>query len=212
MLAAGLLVASVALAADYPVTHVHVRRDQPGELQMESDGIRYTETTKHKNPHEYRWTWNDIQKVVLQPDSIEITTYKDVKWLAGRDQRFLFRGKGLDAAWPLLRDVLPRRVVADIATLTPAPPLLELPAKRLEGRGGHEGTLRIAADSIIFESATSSGSHTWLLKEVENISSSDPLELTIASLGTDYRLQLKQTLPEAVYNDLWRKLNVRSNH
>lgn len=213
MLLLAFLAASAALqAVEFPVTHVHLRRDEPGRLQIEPDGIQYTETKSHKKPHEYRWAWTDIQKLVLEPERLEIVTYKDVKWLAGLDKKFEFRGEGLEAAYPLLNKSLPRRLIPEIAVVAGLGLSVEVPAKRLEGRSGQEGLLRIGLEKIVFESSGKDGSHTWVLGEVENISSSDPLELTIASLGTDYRLQLKQPLPEGVYDGLWRKLNIKRSH
>jgi hypothetical protein len=134
-----------------------------------------------------------------------------VKWLAGRDRAFVFSGKDLDSSYPTFREHLPRRFVPEVA-LNLHGALTTVAAKRIEGRSGFEGVLKFGEDLLVFQSEGPRGSHTWNLDEVENISSSDPLELTIASLGTDYRLQLKQPLPEGVYNALWRKLNVRRSH
>jgi hypothetical protein len=211
-LAAFLLVTSFSYAAEYPVMHRHLRRDQPGTLSIDKEGVRYSETKlDKKKPHDYRWGWNEIQKLVLASDRVEITTYKDLKWLADRDQSLVFSGKHLETAYPLLRDHLPRRMVAEIA-VDGFNVVAEIPAKLLDGRGGFNGTLKIGADVVVFQSGNAQGSHTWNLDEVENISSLDPLELTIASLGTDYRLQLKKPLPDGLYNSLWRKLNVRRTH
>jgi hypothetical protein len=207
-----LWVTSLAAAAEYPVTHRHIRGDEPGRLIVEDGGIRYTEAKLHKKPHDYKWGWNDIQKLELEPDRIEITTYKDVPWLGGRDRRFTFFGTNLESTYPILRERLPRRLIPKIAVNSGLDIVAEIPAKRLEGRGGFEGVLKIGEDRLVFQSESQGGSHTWNLDEVQNISSSDPLELTIASLGTDYRLQLKQPLPEGIYNALWRKLNVRRTH
>jgi hypothetical protein len=203
-----ILLSTVLAAADFPATHIHTRRDRPGILTVDENGISYTESERHKKPHDYRWAWNDIQRLVLAPASIEITTYQDIGWQFGRDREFTFRGKDFTPAYDLLRGRLPFRLVPEIA-LPVASPLAEIPAKRLDGLKGYEGLLLIGDHQIVFQSGTPGGSHTWVLPEVANISSSDPLDLTIASLGTDYRIQLKQPLPEPVYNGLWRKLNAR---
>jgi hypothetical protein len=206
-----ILLSTVLAAADFPATHVHTRRDGPGVLTIDENGIAYKETDRHKKPHDYRWAWNDIQRLVLAPTAIEITTYKDIGWQFGRDREFSFRGKDFTPAYDLLRGRLQLRLIPEIA-LPVTSPLAEIPAKRLDGLKGCEGSLLIGDNQIVFKSDTPDGSHTWILPEVENISSSDPLELTIASLGTDYRIQLKQPLPEFVYNGLWRKLNTRRTH
>lgn len=203
-----VLTSFVVGAAEFPVEHVRLGRNESGVLEINNDGIRFEQA---RHPHSYLWKWDDIQRLALSPDRIEITTYKDVRWLAGRDRKFSFTGENLTAAYPLLRDALPRRFVPDVAR-TDFEPAGKYPAKRLEGWGGHKGTLLIGNDRIVFVSEDDDGSHTWMLYDVENVSSSDPLKLTVASLGEEYRLQLKNPMPEAVYNGLWRKLNVRRTH
>lgn len=209
----GILIMACAMAAgaaEFPVRHVHLKKDQPGTLTIGKDGIRFAEQAG-KHPHVYEWPWTRIQRLELSPARVTITTYEDVRWQAGRDRGFRFTGQGLDAAYPLLREHLPRRFVPDVARMD-FEAGARYPAKRLEGRSGHEGVLLAGADRLVFQSESANGSHTWIVSEIDNISSSDPMKLTILSLGTDYELQLKQPMPEADYNALWRKLNVRSKH
>ena len=205
-----MLLAGAMAAAEFPASHVHTRRDQPGTLTVDEAGVSFQETTP-KKPHQFRFGWSDIQRLDLAPSRIVITTYNDIGWQLGRDRKFVFHGSDFSPAYTTLHQKLPRRLIAGIALPT-ASAMAEIPAKRLIGRGGHEGTLRIAADRIVFQSSSPLGSRTWTLPEVENISSSDPMELTIASLGEDTRIQLKQPLPDAVYNQLWRKLNKTKAH
>lgn len=203
-----LVFAPLVSAADFEVRHVHLRHDQLGTLSISSEGIAFHEAKPGKRPHDFRWTWEDIERLTLFPDRLEITTYKDVRWQLGRDGEFAFTGKELDAAYPLLQGRLPRRLVLEVAR-TEFAVAQRIPAKRLEGRGGYEGTLLFGPGHIVFESLLPRGSHTWVLDEVDNISSSDPLELTVSSLGSDYRFQLKQRLPDDLYQGLWRAVNLR---
>ncbi len=78
----------------------------------------------------------------------------------------------------------------------------EAPAKLLHRTGGYNGTLKIAQDVVVFQSAR--GSRTWRLSDIDNFSSAGPFELTVTSLDAETRFQLKQPLPEDRYNDLWR--------
>jgi hypothetical protein len=194
-------------AEDFGAKHVHLHGSEAGTLTIDDSGVAFKESKLQKHPHEYRWAWDDIQLLTLSPDHLDILTYKDVKWLLGRDQAFAFTGIDLDRAYPTFRAHLPRRFVPEVANLD-FDVREKIPAKRLEGRSGWEGELLFGPDQIVFHSAAEHGSHTWILEEVENVSSSDPLELTISSLGRDYRMQLKRALPEALYSELWRRLNV----
>lgn len=213
LIATLLLAFTAAQAADFPVTHVHLRRDEPGKLSIGADGVRYTETKVPKKGelHDFFWDWTEIQKLTLTPERIEIQTYEDAKWLLNRDRVFTFKGEDLDAAYPLLRDNLPRRFVPEIALETA--PDAKLLARRLESRNkGYTGALLFAQDRLVFRSDTPAGSHTWIWDEVDNISSTDPLQLTVSSLGTDYRFQLREPLSNDLYNRLWRKLNTQRSH
>lgn len=204
-----MLVAVVASAADYPVKHLKIGRDEVGLLSIGPEGIKYVSTPEKKHRH-YQWSWNDVQRLKLADDQLEIVTYKDVQWQAGRDRRFNFKGHDFGKSYELLREHLPRRFVPRIAR-TDFQPSASYPAKRIDGLGGQEGTLLIGADRFVFKADGTEGSQTWVLADVDNVSSSDPMEFTIASLGSEYRFQLKRPMPESSYNELWRKLNTRSH-
>jgi hypothetical protein len=206
----GIVIAAftvTASATELTVGHAHLRRNRPGVLTVDADGIRYVESVK-KKPHTFRWAWDSIQKVALSSERIEITGYRDRKWLAGMDERETFSGTGLEVLYSTLRQHLPRRLVPELAR-TDFEVQASFPAKKQDGFGGSEGVLLLGRDRLVFRSDARRGSHTWILEEVDNISSSDPLQLTVSSLGAEYRLQLKKPLPETVYNELWRRLNVR---
>jgi hypothetical protein len=188
-----------------PVMHVHFRKDAAGSLEVTEAGVSYKETKRAKKPHDYTWTWNDIERLTLYPDRVEIVTWKRNRpILAGT---YTFKAKDAEALYPLFREKLPRRFIPEVARTD-----FEASARLPAVRDGQEGTLLVGADRLVFESEGAKGSHTWVMGEIENVSTADPLELTISSLATDYRLKLKQPLPEGLYNDLWRKLNIRSTH
>ena len=186
-----------------PVTHVHLRRDAPGNLEVTGAGVSYKETRRAKKPHDYAWTWNDIERLTLYPDRVEIRTWK--RRLPHVPATFTFRTKDAATLYPLFRDKLPRRFVPEVARTD-----FEASARLPAVRGRREGILLVGSDRIVFQAEGTKGSHTWVIGEIENVSSADPLELTISSLGADDRLLLKQPLPEGLYDELWRKLNIKN--
>ena len=95
-------------------------------------------------------------------------------------------------------------------------PLWRLDVKLQRRWGGSQGTLLVSADRIVYQTSKAGESRTWRYKDIDNISSSGPFELTIMSAehsgwsraGTrEFRFQLKAELPEARYDDLWRRIN-----
>jgi hypothetical protein len=188
------------------VRHRHARKGALGTLRFSGDGLRYDEAAK-RAAHSRMWKYTDLQRFELAPDHIRVVTYEDVRNLAGRDLAYVFDHIPGDAAqrlYPLLAAKLDRRFIAWVPASAGAP-LWEAPAKMLRGTGGANGTLRIAADCIVFESATRS--RTWRTADVLNFSSSGPFELTLTTLDGESRFQLKQALAEDRYNELWRRFN-----
>lgn len=50
-------------------------------------------------------------------------------------------------------------------------------------------------------------SRTWRIQDLENVSSSDPFDLTVTTHEREFRFQLKQALNEARYQELWLRVN-----
>jgi hypothetical protein len=94
--------------------------------------------------------------------------------------------------------------------------LWELPVKLLGKLNGSQGTLRFANDRVVYVTDRKEASRTWRYQDIENISSSDPYQLTITSFERatthygsrkGFNFQLKQPLDEKRFNLVWRKLN-----
>lgn len=200
--AACLIFAGVlpAQQLEFPVRMHRLPRPAPAMLIFTGDGIRL------QGKDSQAWKYDDIQRLELSPSRLEILTYQDARWQLGRDRRYLFDRLPEHMAaqlYPLLSSKLDQRFVAALAD--PHVEALWLsPAKMLHGRSGANGTLKIGADRIVFESP--SQSRTWRYRDIRNITTEGPLEFTISSADRDTRFQLKQVLPEDRYNDLWRRI------
>jgi len=76
--------------------------------------------------------------------------------------------------------------------------------------------LQAGLDEIVYKSTRKGESRAWRYRDIDNIGSSGPFQLTITSFERarmqygsrkDFEFQLKQPLEEARYNDLWLRLN-----
>jgi len=85
--------------------------------------------------------------------------------------------------------------------------LANLTAKLLLGRSGSNGKLKVAADHIVFDGRESGESRTWKFSDINNVTSSDPFELTISTVEGENRVQLKTALTEDRYQDLWLRIS-----
>ena len=127
----------------------------------------------------------------------------------------LVSDKTFEDAYLFLKGRLDQRFVAEIPDHV-SNVLWEIPVKHLLRFGGDEGTLQVAEDEIVYKSAKSSESRTWRYRDIENVSTSGPFQLTITTFERakthygnlkGFNFELKQPLEEAHYNDLWLRLN-----
>lgn len=198
------------------VRQKHLRKGATGQIEISTAGISFQETGKHAG-HWQEWKYEDIQQLTLRPDEITILTYESAKWELGRDREYVFDQlpDGFAAqVYALLDAKLDQRFAAHLSDAA-VKPEWQAPAKLLRRFGGAQGALLVGEDRIEFK-AEKGESYTWRLKDVQNVSSSGPFDLSITTLESsdvlhgrtsEYRFQLKEFLSEARYNELWQKVN-----
>lgn len=221
-------VRAFAQQGEWRVRHQHLRKGAIGALKVTPDTISFDERDKKNRPtpHSRTWKYEEIQQLTLGAKTLRILTYEDQRLellpnrarrpdagiALGRDREFVFDTlppalvTQLYAAW---RDRLDARFVAALAD-DQVHSDWQLPVKLVHGRSGSQGVLRFAADRIVFETGEGEDSRTWRIRDLENISSSGPFDLTITAHEGDFRFQLKEALAEDRYDRLWRQIS-RSN-
>lgn len=192
----------------------------PGILTVSEAGIAFEETGGKKPAHHQRWQWayQDIQQLKISPEKLTVLTYEDNAWKLGADRQYDFdlETKGsFEGAYEMLKNRLDQRLVAALPEGLQHP-LWEIPVKHLLRFGGDEGVLEVGADAIVYKSGKEAESRTWRYEDIDNISSSGPLQLTITTFERarahygdrkDFNFALKQRLDETRYDDLWLRLN-----
>jgi len=170
---------------------------------------------------EFDLAYQDIQELKLADDKLTLVSYKDRKWRLGVDKQYQFTltpGQDFHEAYALLKDKLDQRFVAALAD-DQVQPLWQIPVKLLGRVTGSEGVLEVGVDRIVYKTAAKDQSRTWRYGDIENISSSGPFQLTLTTYERaklhygnlkGFNFQLKQTLDEARFNLLWRRLNLTS--
>jgi hypothetical protein len=227
----GLALGAPAILAQdlrYDVWHGHSRvpnirkAGNMGTLTISDAGVSFEETykigQKPRNPHAWRWDYQDIQQLKIAPKLLTVLTYKDNLWKLGADREYRFDlvgDKTFEDAYQLLKGRLDQRLVAAIPDRLPNV-LWEIPVKHLLRFSGDEGVLQVGSDAIVYRSANQAESRTWRFEDIENISSSGPFDLTITTFERakthygnlkGFNFELKQRLEEPKYNELWLRLN-----
>ena len=220
--------ASFAQSLGYDVWHGHSRpphlrkAGNMGTLTITDAGMSFEETYKHgtkpRHPHAWRWDYQDIQQLKIDPKSLTVLTYKDNKWKLGADREYeldLIGDKTFEGAYQLLKGRLDQRLVVAIPERL-STILWEIPVKHLLRFSGDEGVLQVGPDAIVYTSAGKADSRTWRYEDIENIASSGPFDLTITTFERakthygnlkGFNFELKRRLEESSYNELWLRLN-----
>jgi hypothetical protein len=212
-----VLIAAACLlgAQTVDVRHRHARGGGDGELSVSADGMSFTEQGKGRG-HSRVWKYADIQQLELQPDSLRVLTYESRSpgWTGDREYVFDRLPAGFaQKVYLEWRDRLDQRLIAALPDAE-VKPIWQLPAKLIGWRGSG-GQLIVGTDRIVYREAKSGQSRTWRYADIENVASAGEFDLSIVSAerhgvwnsnSREFRFQLKQPLPEARYNDLWRRL------
>lgn len=207
-----LIVFLAAFAAAQPVevaaAEKRLTRDRPGKLRFSDQAVTFSPSKGEVR----QWTWPQVQRLELTAEGeVFLTLYRDVWWQAERDQRLHFVSKALTRNTALaaaLKAQLGDRFIPRLA-LPQGAELWRAPAKLLHGWGGPEGSLVLNSEGWQFLSPEPGHSFSIEDRLTANISSSEPLRLSISARGgrQQYEFQLKEPLPPAVFDAWWQRLN-----
>lgn len=205
------LAAAPAMAADFPARHNHWRGGCAGVLSLDAGGAAFRQIRAKKQPHQWRWQWDDIQRLEIGGDGrVRVRTYRDSRVRLGRDVEYEFLLDGapdLGPVYEILRPAAGARLAARLAA--PGARLeWELPAKRIRKTGGVLGVLRVYEDRVVFAAEKPGESRTWPDPDIALLSSSGPLHLAVTPEGEQrsFEFQLRRSLAPERYERLWLRL------
>ncbi len=203
----------------FEARHDHWRKHGNGTLFITERGVSFQELTKKKQiRHACELNYQDIQELKLSADKLTLVTYQDRKWRLGLDKEYEFTltpGQSFNETYALLKDRLDQRFVAAVAD-DQIQPLWEIPVKLLGRMVGSEGVFQVGPDRIVYQTTKKGQSRTWRYRDIENLSTSGPFQLTLTTYERakthygnlkGFNFQLKQALDEKRFNLLWRRLN-----
>lgn len=216
------LVPALASAVEFEVRHDHIRKGCAGTLTIDERGVAYHQAAAKRHPHDWSWDYSNIQQFELSAKRIRVLTYSDNRWKLGVDREYTFTaldGSDFSSAYALLKDRLDQRFVAELADAD-VRPIWEISVKHLGRISGSEGLLIVGETRIVYQTGRKGDARTWRYGDIDNIGTSGPFNLTLTTFERarshygsrkDFNFQLKEPLDERKYNELWRRLNLRSN-
>lgn len=206
---AALLVVALPASA-VTVWHKHAHGGAEGSLEISATGLQFSDK-KHKG----EWKWDEIQQVTLSKDELSLLTYEDRPRLFGRDREYHFQELPEGFA-TTIRESLRANLQGRFISGLPAggEPVWQVPARLLESNKGVLGTLAYRPGSLSFTGGEKT--RTWPIEDIENVSSSAPLELMVATYekygrlhggNRQVRFQLRTPIRQEQYQALWRDVN-----
>jgi hypothetical protein len=209
--------AAFAQPFTYQVRHRHLHGGAIGTLRIAADSVAFTEQSNN-GKHSREWAYSDIQQLSLSAVALRVLTYEDQKWQLGRDRDFAFDRlpEGMiEQVYPLFARSLDQRFIAELAD-PDVRALWQVGAKLRHGLRGSQGTLLIGDDRIVYQAEATGESRTWPFQDIDNIATAGLFDLAITTLErsewlhagpAEFRFELKQSLKEDRYNELWRRIH-----
>ncbi|MCS6816823.1 MAG: hypothetical protein N0A16_05590 [Blastocatellia bacterium] len=196
-----------------PARHDHAMRSCQGELILTSEGIEYR--TAHSE-HARRWAFEDVRLIVLASRrEITLHTYEAHWWTLGRDR--VFRFTTLSEIPEEVSAFLLAHISRPLATsfvVVEEKSLHEFPARHRHRLGGCQGTIRVYADRIVYDSRDRPrDSRSWRWSDIQRVGRFGPYLLEIVTYEPEfggptraYVFDLKASLPDEVYDFVWGKV------
>lgn len=186
-------------AMTFQVRHGHAFRHCEGALRLDESGIFYE--SSHAE-HSRRWSFRDIRHIEIEsPTELVVLTY-------GKPARFTFelRQGNFSEAYRFLAGRLERGLTSRILAPAAEEKRFEVPTKHRHGRGGCEGVLRIGETEILYETDHAEDKRIWRIRDLRSFGTSGPYQLRLATERETFTFDLKEPLPQDVYDFLWQKV------
>lgn len=197
----------------YRVEHDHTIGACKGELIISQAGVEYQTSKKE---HTRKWSYTDIEMIKLRsPRKLEILTYESARMTLGRDRAFEFKVLDKEVTKEV-SDFLLKRVERPLATTFVASeekPQYAIPVRHRRSFGGDQGTLKVYADRVVYESQKPESSRYWRWSDIKSFSLIDRYEFSITTfepkLGgptKTFNFDLKEQVNDEMYDYVWARV------
>ncbi len=209
-----IMTSAAAQEFTYKVQQDRLIGHRDGELIISDTGVEYRATKREKERR--AWSYGDIRLLeILSPTQVRIWTYKDRKFLLGKDQSLtlnLVEGQIDQKVSDFLRERIARpfvtSFVAEEGTI-----LAQIPVKRTQRLGGFEGMLKVYPDRLVYESRTGHNSRSWRWTDIRGVGRPDvdrldveTFEPQIGASSRSFNFILKEQMPDKTYDLIWSRV------
>jgi hypothetical protein len=210
-----LILGGLASAQEFKlsVEHNHTFKSCKGDLIINGEGVEYR--TTHKD-HARRWTYTDIKLITLvSPRDIHVLTYESRRLMLGRDETFQFKVLTGEVSKDVSNFLLTRvdRPLATSFAKSKEKPQYAIPVRHRQSFGGDQGTLKIYADGVAYDSVRTKSSRRWRWTDIQSISRMGPYQFAITTYEPKfggptetYNFDLKERMDDTVYDFVWSRI------
>jgi hypothetical protein len=213
----GILIGSAARISaqdfNYTARESHLIKHRDGWLRISQSGVEFNSKSGEDNRC---WAYIDIELFeILSPRKIKIHTYSDRDFLPGTDLEFTYEivnGQLSQQVRDFLRSRISRPLVTEVWK-EPGTPEAVIPVKHLHRFGGCQGILRVYKDFLVFESTTEHDSRSWRWTDLQSIGKPGPYRFEVLTYEPEtagpkrsYNFELKELMPERIYDQIWARV------
>lgn len=178
-----------------------------GTLTLGQDGVVFR-PTKGSSLH---WPFLEVATFdLLSPRRLVITGYENRSWHRHGERKYRF---DLSTAMPPdIATELARRVAKPVRDGNPNPAATSfatIPARHRTFAGGTNGTLRFGPDGIDYITTDGKGGRSWRWSDIETLANPDPFHLRVNGYLETFTFELKQAMPQELFDRLWGEINAR---
>src|SRR4030095_9842650 len=197
----------------FPVEHDHTFRSCKGDLIINSEGVEYRTTDKD---HARRWTYTDIKMIKLvSPKEVKVLTYESSLLKLGGDETFQFKVLTGELS-KNLNDFLLDRVSKPLATSfvkSEEKAQYAFSVRHRHSFGGDQGTLKIYADGVAYDSVRPKSSRRWRWTDIQSVSRMGPYQFGVTTYEPKfggptktYNFDLKERMDDTLYDFIWARV------
>jgi hypothetical protein len=198
----------------YRVEHDHLLGSCNGDLFINRDGVEYrTENQRHSR----KWAYTDIEMMkLISPRKLEILTYESALMKLGSDRAFEFNLREDDMTKDVSEFLLKRvgRPLSTTFVASEETPRYAIPVRHRHSFGGCQGTLKVYADRVVYESQKKQeNSRYWRWTDIQGVSRTSPYQLSITTFEPKaggptkaFDFDLKQEVTDPMYDYLWARV------
>jgi hypothetical protein len=186
-----------------PARMHHLITKTSGMLLINDHGVEF----RPKKGSPLKWSYVEIQSFHMTAHRLNLETYQNRSWHFPGDREFHF--SLTTAVPPAVAEQFARRVGKPAVNGRPNPSVsgfASLAARHRTFGGGTNGVLHFRKGGIDYVTHGGRSSRSWRWSDIQTIANPDPWHFSVQGYRETYDFELKQTMSQKLFDQLWDKV------